>query len=320
MREEEYAYAVAYTKTIENKMISQKDLETLLRYETMQEALKFLRDRGFGGEAQTVEGMLQKELETAWQVVYAVCGKEGALDILLYSNDFHNLKTILKAVMSDVSWENLVLRPCIAVPEKIYEAVLHARFEGLPDFLREPARDAYRLISETNDGQLTEILLDKALYKAMRARAEQIGSPFLAQWVECNIVLADFKTAVRGAFAKKDKAFLENAMIPSDTVNTDRLAAAAAEGPEAVSQLLEALEPEAAEALGHSFDAFEKWCDNQRMALLRAEKNRFFGIEPILAFLLGKQAEIQAVRMILAGKENHVPMEIIQERLRDMYV
>lgn len=320
MREEEYAFAVAYTKTIENKMLSQKDLDTLLRYETTAEAMKFLQDRGYGRGAAEPEEMLRAEIEKAWQVVYDACGEEVPVEILLYQNDFHNLKTILKAVMSNAQWENLVLRPSVAAPEEIYEAVVHAQFDDLPAFLREPAREAYALISTTNDGQLTEIFLDKALFAAMRSRAAAEHSQFLQRWVEMNIVIADLKTAVRGAFGRKTKAFLENAMIPSDTLNIQRLAAAAAESMEAVCDVIAQAYPDAAEALRKSFDTFEKWCDNYRMSMVREEKNKFFGFEPILAFLIGKQAEIQALRIILSGKENHVPAEIIEERLRDMYV
>ena len=302
-------------------MLSQKDLDTLLRYETTAEAMKFLQDRGYGREAAEPEEMLRAEMEKAWQVVYDACGEEAPVEILLYQNDFHNLKTILKAVMSNAPWENLVLRPSVTAPAEIYEAVVHAQFDDLPAFLREPAREAYALISTTNDGQLTEIFLDKALFAAMHSRAAAEHSQFLQRWVEINIVIADLKTAVRGAFGRKTKAFLENAMIPSDTLHTERLVTAAAEGPEAVYDVIAAQGyPDAAEALRKSYDAFEKWCDNYRMSMVRAEKNKFFGFEPILAFLIGKQAEIQALRIILSGKENHVPAEIIEERLRDMYV
>jgi len=320
LRDEEYAYAVAYTKTYENKMLSQKDLETLLRYETIQEAMKFLRDRGYGGESADPEAMLKAELEKAWQVVYDVCGDDAPVEILLYQNDFHNLKTILKAVMSNAPWENLVLQPSIAAPEEIYDAVVHVQFDELPAFLQNPAKEAYTLISTTNDGQLMEIFLDRELYMAMKKQAVEENSTFLREWVELNIVIADLKTAVRGALGRKTKAFLENAMIPSDTLNIERLVQAAAEGSEAVYGVVSEIFPDAAEALQKSFDAFEKWCDNRRMAMVRAEKNKFFGFEPILAFLIGKQTELQAVRIILSGKENRVPEEIIQERLRDMYV
>ena len=43
----------------------------------------------------------------------------------------------------------------------------------------------------------------------------------------------------------------------------------------------------AAERARESMSAFEKWCDNQRMEYLKDYKNNSFGVEPILAFLIG---------------------------------
>lgn len=321
MREEEYAFAVAYTKTFENKMLSEKDLETLLQYPTTAEAIKLLRDRGYGRESNLPEEMLRDEMEKTWKIVYEACGDDAPVEILLYQNDFHNLKTILKAIMCSAPWEHLILRPAVTTPEDIYDAIMRGQFEDLPAFLREPAKEAYTLISTTNDGQLAEIFLDKALFLAMEKRAQKTGSAFLKDWVELNITIANLKTAVRGAFGKKSKAFLADALIPTASQNTERLAQAAAEGLDAVYDVIAAQGyNDAVEALRVSFDAFEKWCDNRRMAMIKLEKNRSFGFEPILAFLIGKQVEVQAVRMILSGKENHVPAEIIRERLRDMYV
>ena len=56
------------------------------------------------------------------------------------------------------------------------------------------------------------------------------------------------------------------------------------------------------------------------MEYIKKAKLLCFGFEPILAFLIGKEYELQAVRIILSGKINGVPVEIIKERLRDMYV
>lgn len=320
MREEEYAYAVAYTKTYENKMLSEKDIDALLRTKTVNEAVRILQDKGWGAEKETPAEMLSAEAEKAWQIVYDACGKDAPVELLLYQNDFHNLKTILKAVMSDADWEDLMLRPSIAEPAEIYEAVRQAQFDSLPEFLQTPAKEAYELISTTRDGQLAEIYLDKALFAAMQARARAEKSSFLQRWVELNIENANLKTAVRGAIGKKSKTFLENAIIPTTAMNTDKLLQAAGEGVDAVYTVVGEMYPEALEALQKSFDAFEKWCDNRRIFMVRQAKNQFFGVEPVLAFLIGKQAEIQTVRIILSGKQNGVPEEIIEERLRDMYV
>ena len=45
-----------------------------------------------------------------------------------------------------------------------------------------------------------------------------------------------------------------------------------------------------------------------------------FGISPLIAYILARETEIKAVRIILSGKHNNLPQETIRERLREMYV
>jgi len=56
------------------------------------------------------------------------------------------------------------------------------------------------------------------------------------------------------------------------------------------------------------------------MEYVKDAKNRSFGFEPLMAFLFGKKAEIQAVRIVLYGLLNHIPKNVLKERLREMYV
>ena len=322
MNDLEYAYAAAYIKTIANKMLSAKDIDQLMGFDTAEEAIKFLKDRDYGGKTDgdgQLEGLLQRELEMAWQEAYSVLPEGAPVDILLYQNDFHNLKTVLKAMMSNAAWEGLIIRPCIVEPQELYEAAVTADFGGLPEFIRDTAEQAYERITSSSDGQLTELLIDKQAFAAMRERAGD--SPFLLGWIALNAFIADLKTAIRGAYMGKSAQFLKNAMIPSAKIREEELAQAAAKGTE---QVLAALEEsgyaDAASAARESMSAVEKWCDNQRMEYLKDYKNNSFGVEPILAFLIGKQSEIQAVRMIVSGKENRIPEELIRERLRELYV
>ena len=56
------------------------------------------------------------------------------------------------------------------------------------------------------------------------------------------------------------------------------------------------------------------------MEYIKKAKRKCFGFDPIIAFLIAKEYELQAVRIILSGKLNGVPVNILSERLRDMYV
>ena len=72
--------------------------------------------------------------------------------------------------------------------------------------------------------------------------------------------------------------------------------------------------------VSESPSAFEKWCDDEGLALLERTKYEFFGPEPLIAYYLSKEAELKNVRILLAAKENNIPVNEIRQRMRRLYV
>ena len=77
---------------------------------------------------------------------------------------------------------------------------------------------------------------------------------------------------------------------------------------------------EGGEALKESTSAFERWCDNQIIETIRPQKYNPFSAGPIIAYMLARENEIKTVRIILTGKLNQLPDDLIRERVREMYV
>lgn len=322
MHETKYAYAVAYMKTLENKMLTQNEIESLIIAKDVKIALKILTDKGFGksGKSYTaVDELLKDELEKVWEEAKNACSEEAPLDVLLYKNDFHNLKTILKSSVYAAEWENLVLRPCACEPQLIDDAIKNNDFEDLPEFIKETAKKGYELITKTGDGQLFEIFVDKSELLTMYKLAKESKNDFLTEWSKLEIIVANMKIAARCVGRNKD--FIENAIIPLEDMNTQKLIEASLVSVQEVSAvILNIGYQRASEALLVSFADFEKSCDNIKINFIKKAKNSFFGFEPIMAFLIGKEYELQTLRIILSCKLNDVNTDIIRERLRELYV
>ena len=56
------------------------------------------------------------------------------------------------------------------------------------------------------------------------------------------------------------------------------------------------------------------------MDLIKSQKSNPFTVAPIFSYILAKQNELKAVQIILSGKKNNLPDELIRERIRDLYV
>ena len=307
MKDVEYVYAVSYIKTLENKMLTHSDMQTLIAAGGIDEAKRFLRERAWIGE--TSEELLKNELENAWKKAYEVCPEEAPVDLLLYENDFHNLKTILKAEVAGEKWGNMVLSPYITPPSEIEKAIKTKSFDGLPEHIKDASREAYSLLTSAMDGQLAEIFVDKAEHLAVLESAKRAKSDFLIGWAELLTTLTDFKTAWRCAVLNKSRDFVKNALINP----REQLIAP-------IGAVIEEIKKTYPDAQTESVGAFEKWCDNKKLAYAKRAKADSFGFAPIMAFLIGKSFEVKAVRIILAAKENGWGEEVIRERLRDAYV
>jgi len=329
MSDTDYAYSVAYMRTVENKMLKKADVDALLQMPDVAGAVKYLEDKGYdmpgGGTGEIgkpeIDAMLSMTLKYAWQEIREAAPKGAPLDILLLQNDYHNLKTILKAVFSESTWEGLMLEPYTVEPQFIYDVVSENRLDDLPEKLRRPAREAYEILAGTNDGQQAEIALDRGNFLAMKAVAQQAENRFLEGFAELWAALVDVKTALRGAASRKSKEFMLKALIPVEMFDTEKLAEAAAVDVQAVLAFLtENNWEEAAEAAQQSTSEFEKWSDNALMERMKSVQNNTFGVEPLIGFLYGKKVEIQAVRIVLYGILSQVSRDIIKERLRELYV
>ncbi|MGN0785593.1 MAG: V-type ATPase subunit, partial [Candidatus Aphodomorpha sp.] len=68
-----------------------------------------------------------------------------------------------------------------------------------------------------------------------------------------------------------------------------------------------------------SIGALEKQRDNYLLTLIRSHKYDMFSIYPILGYLLARDREAKAVRLIVTVKRNGLDDSVIQERLCELY-
>lgn len=64
----------------------------------------------------------------------------------------------------------------------------------------------------------------------------------------------------------------------------------------------------------------EKLIDNYIMSMMRDVKIILFGVELLVVYIYVKEIEIKIIRIIMVGKFNNIGVELIKERLCDIYV
>lgn len=318
-----YTYAVARIRAKEPSLLSKQDMDQMLSCKDSGEVIRILTDKGFGDgiNFDTVDELLLYETEKTWKLIGELVDDMSVFDVFLYANDFHNLKAAVKAVITDAPTDKLFLKNATVSPDEILKAVKERDYSYLPPHMRTTAAQAVSLLLQTSDGQLCDILIDKASLTAIRTAGRQSKNDMIDKYSELVVALADIKIAVRANKTGKSAAFLEQAIASCDTLNTASLITAATKS---IGELYDYLAlTDYREAVSHlkvSFSAFEKWCDNLIMEHIKGQKSNPFTVSPLAAYILARENEIKAVRIILSAKQNGLSDNSVRERLRELYV
>jgi len=318
-----YTYAVARIRSKELSLLSRQDLEQMLSCKDYNEVLRILADKGFGdgGSFKTSEELLSYESEKTWKLIAELVEDTSVFDVFLYANDFHNLKAAIKAVITDAPTTKLFLQNGSVSPDTILTAVKERDYSLLPLHMRAPAEEATTVLLHTRDGQQCDILIDRASLVAIRNAGRESKNEMIDQYSELTVALANIKIAVRGNKTGKSAAFMQKAVAPCDTLDTDALVEAASKSPDDLFEYLSYTKyQDSVNEIKKSLSAFEKWCDNQIMNHIKGQKSNPFTISPLAAYILARENEIKAVRIILSAKQNELSDNSVRERLRDLYV
>lgn len=318
---EDYTYAVARIHAKEEAMLTERDMDRLIAASDFDDACRILAEKDFDTSgAKNADEVLERERKKTYALITELVGDMSAFDVFFYKNDFHNLKAAVKSVMA-VEAENVFVGGGTVDCELILMAVKNREFTELPEFLRKTAQEALTLFLETGDGGLCDVIADKAYLETLLKAGEASDSSIIKRYAELKAALADIRIAARGSRLEKNAEFFKLSLVECKTVSVYLLSAAALKGLDAVVEYLSAADyREAADLLKSSYVLFEKWCDDRLMEEIKKEKHNQFTLDPICAYILARETELRMVGLLLTAKQNMLDMDIVKERLRELYV
>lgn len=320
---EEYIYAVSRIHANESHLLSFADIEQLLSCKTYDEAIKMLVDKGFGGNEafDDYEELLSFENARTWRFIAELFDDLSVFDVLILPNDFHNLKASIKCVCTDTAPEKVFVSGGTLNAMDIYNAVLKQDYSAIPIFMKKPAIEACDALLKLRDGQLCDVIIDRAQLSAMLEASKKCDCDVIENYADLYVAQSNVKTAVRAIQTNKQSDFFDMALCPCKTLDITKLKNAALEGMDSLCDYLLTTEFEkAVEFLNKSPFEFEKFCDNYVMDSIKSQKYNSFGLAPAAAYILARENEIKALRIVLCAKKNSLNENYVRERLRNMYV
>lgn len=319
---EMYTYQVARVRCKELDLLNKQDIDSLMASKTYDETIRVLADKGWGtGSEKTSEEFISAENKKLWDFINELVKDLTPFNVLLYPADYNNMKAAVKLVATNGTPHGNFKSGGTVDPEKIYNAVKLKDFSTLPKKLGETGEKAFQTFLETGDGQLCDVVADRGCLEEIKEAGKVSKEKLIKDYAELMVAIANIKVAVRCQKTKKNIGFIKEALVPCDTLDVDTLAQTATKSLDDVYSYLSSTKySDVVEKLKESFSAFEKWCDDSSMELIKKQKVNPFTVGPIMAYIIARQNEFSTVRIILSGKLNQIDNSIITERLREMYV
>ncbi len=318
-----YEFSIGSVRARENTMFSEADAEQMLALKSVDELIRFLKDKGYG-EGDTVDEIVESNTRRMWKYIKSIAPDFNIFEPFLIQNDVHNFKTVLKGTMSDREYEQLLMEPCTIKKEDMIKAVENRRFDVFPEWLRKPADKAYKRLTETKDARLSDAGIDRAVLERLIFLGKKSGSVFLAEYFNTLVFYANVKTALRGAKAGVPGYFYERALCECDGFDRQAVIKEALTGESHLVKYLEKLDAydcrKAMSIFAESPSKFEKFVEDQLIRLAkRLCKLSSEGCEPLMGYYIGCEYERKLIIIIAGGLKTGTPSEKIRERLREIY-
>lgn len=315
---EKFVYENARIKSLEAKLLTRQSLQRLSDSPSASAAFRALLDMGFGVGASVPQGdfdalfAIEEEKGIALVKEFNVA---GALDAFLLQYDFLNLKLLLKAYACGKKAETRAPEGLKSFDE-LEELCGEQNEEKLTGDLGAAIKDVRALIAE---GKATpraiDIAVDSRMFaSALSAAKEKIVKKYFRLKID-GINLLSYLRAKRLGL---DEKFFKQGYIDGGELNVKELYDASAD------DMLQAVKGSALyEQFKKSLDsgdvvAFEVAADDALLSMVRQKRDDMFSPAPILSYVLQKQTELKAAKLIVAGIRNGVDSAVIRERLRDV--
>lgn len=329
----QYAYSVSRIRAIERKLLDKGKLDRMVEAKTPEEALKVLQEADYGKSGSDsvnifdYENLLRDENKKVYSLIKEIAPEPEIFDLFLISNDYHNIKVLLKSEFSQKSNDNLLVDSG-SIPQGRLKTMLRDRdFTNMPVIMKNAIEECIEAYNKTSDPQVIDIILDKASYKQMKDTSQKSGSKFIRDLVTLFIDLANIKTFLRVKALNKTWDFLQKVLIPEGSIDI-KFFVQNLENP--LDSFVDALQftslgaflQEGIESFKNTgtLTKFEKISDNLILNYVKKAKYISLGIEPLVGYLMAKEMEIKNARIVMVGKINNISNEVIKERLREAYV
>jgi len=317
-----YGFAVGKVRVLETRILGRSSYERLLDAESFEEQRRILSDTLYGrylegvATADGVERALSQALDGFYGFLDEAALPPSVTRFFRTRYDFANLKAALKAERFGV--------PVTGMLEDLGTIEVEAFTRPL-DELPEPFGVLAARLLHAEEGAAEESIdsaVDRAMFAELVCLGAESHSSFLSGLAALMVDIANAKTVLRARSAEMPAAGLDELLLEGGTLGVSRLLEAYQLPVIDLVGVLGSNSNLASVGIGDGGDLrrLDVVADNIVVNYLRTARAVSIGPEPVIAYVLAREAEIVALRTVLLGKLSKIDPDVVRERLRDLYV
>jgi V/A-type H+-transporting ATPase subunit C len=331
--EGDYAYASARIRAREPKLLEKSQLDRMLEASDADEAYKVLIESDYGTTERNTdsvfafEELLTEEMKKCYQLLLEITPQAELIVAFQRRHDYFNIKVLLKSEFLNRQAPAILVETGTIGSEEMSRKIRERDYEGLTSLMQEAIDQTRDVFSRTQDPQTVDLILDRASYRQLTEDLNRIDSPFLHRIAEIMTDITNIKMFVRARLLGKSWDFISKLFLEGGSIN-DKFYMKNVDN--TIDNFVEEIRSsEYGDVVATGWEKYktkknvsdlERLLDDYLMKFLQKAKMVTMGVEPVIAYLFAKEIEIKNVRIIMTGKINKLPVDMIRERLRQGYV
>ena len=319
-----YGFETAVVRVLESQMLSRSALIDMANADSYDAALDLLSSTEYtlaqgSRDFSEVEKILLQRRTELRELFKDLIIDELIAEPLLAREDFANMRLALRRKLLG---KPLGTDYCNdgSVPAEEFEAIFEEEnYSPLPYHMQEAIEKAVLAYYQNKDVRQIDYALDSSHFEYKLRRAEQLKNIFVLELFRMQIDLTNIRTMLRLKFRESEQ---RDVFINGGYIEIQLLKHGLDAGYESIAALFFATPYYEAVESGVSYLASKKSflkiecnCEAHLAGFLKTTIQITAGPQPIIAYLLLKEAEIRNIRLILTAKMNALDKSLLLDRL-----
>lgn len=333
INEGDYAYASARIRAREPKLLGNSQFDRMLEAPAAEEAYKVLTEAEYGIEGRGTTGLfafeelLSGEMKKCFMLLSEITPHQEVIKAFQRRYDYFNIKVLLKAELSGAEVPHILVDTGTISSAEMIRIIRERDYSGLTPLMSEAISEVYDVFSRTRDPQAIDLILDRASIRQQTMDLNAIDSPYLRDIAGIMTDITNIRMFIRARLLNKAWDFIKKLLVQEGTISQEIFFKNSDKPAESFVEDIRHSRYGMAVAKGwelykakKSLSGLERLLDDHLMQYVKSAKMVTMGVEPVVAYLFAKEAELRNVRIIMTGKINRLPVDLIRERLREVYV